>query len=328
MTDPVTPGAAMHLGPGREFDRIRRILERLGAAARGIGDDCAVVPEAPGRLVVSVDLAVEGVHFRRDWLTLEEIGWRAAAAALSDLAAEGATVVGILASVGVPAAASEDDLANLMAGAGAAVHAVGGTVLGGDLTASDRWVLDVTVLGRAERPVTRAGARPGDGLWVTGRLGGARAALRTWLAGGAPDAEARAAFVRPRPRIAAGQALARAGAHAMLDLSDGLGGDAGHLAAASGVALEIDLTLLPVAPSALPLALREGLPPALFAAQGGEDYELLAALPAGFGEGDASRLAVDAGVSVTRIGVVGAGEGTRFLLEGRPLTLTGYDHFG
>ncbi len=127
MTDPgpIAPAGAptLRLGPGREFDRVRRILERLGPAARGIGDDCAVLPEGPGHLVVSVDLSVEGVHFRRDWLTLEEIGWRAAAAALSDLAAEGATVIGILTSVGVPSAASDDELVAVMAGAAEAAHA-------------------------------------------------------------------------------------------------------------------------------------------------------------------------------------------------------------
>jgi thiamine-monophosphate kinase len=324
---PASDGPGLPLGPGREFDRIRSILDRLGPIARGIGDDCAIVPDGPGRLVVSVDLSVEGVHFRHDWLTLEEIGWRATAAALSDLAAEGATSVGVLASIGVPTAARDDDLVALMSGVGAAAHATGGAVLGGDLTASTRWVVDVTVIGRAERPVTRAGALPGDGLWVTGTLGGARAALRTWLAGGSPDAGARSAFAHPIPRIAAGQALSRAGAHAMVDLSDGLGGDAAHLAAASGVAVEIDLARLPVAASVAPVAAREGVPAPVFAAQGGEDYELLVALPAGFGDADAARLAGIAGVALTRIGRVDSGTGTRFHLDGGSVALGGYDHF-
>lgn len=316
------------LGPGREFDRIRRVLDRLGAAARGIGDDCARLPDGEGSVVVSVDLSVEGVHFRRDWLTLEEIGWRATAAALSDLAAEGATVSGVLTSVGCPASAPDDDLLALMAGVGAAAHHAGGALLGGDLTASPTWVIDVTVLGRAVRPVTRAGARPGDGLWVTGTLGGARAALHAWLGGGAPDAEARARFARPEPRISEGAALARAGARAMLDLSDGLGGDAGHLAAASGVGLEIRLEEVPVAASAAAMADRERIAPSMFAALGGEDYELLAAMPPAFGTADGVALAGALGTPFTRIGEVVPGSGTRFLLGGRPVPLAGFDHFG
>jgi thiamine-monophosphate kinase len=315
------------LGPGREFDRIRRILERLGTAARGIGDDCAVLPEIRGRVVVSVDLAVEDVHFRHEWLTMQEIGWRAAAGALSDLAAEGAEVLGLLASVGVPPEAPEDHLVALMEGVGRAVVACGGTVLGGDLSSSTQWIIGVTVLGQASRPVTRGGARPGDGLWITGRLGGARAALDSWRRGLEPVEAARTAFAHPEPRIRAGQALARAGAHAMIDLSDGLGGDAGHLAAASGVGLEIALDGLPVSPAVTEAADRAGLDPAHFAALGGEDYELLAALPAGFLPADAVALAREAGVTLTRIGTVREGAGPRFTLQGRELVLAGFDHF-
>jgi thiamine-monophosphate kinase len=315
------------LGPGREFDRIRQILQHLGPIARGIGDDCAIVADGEGRLVVSVDLSVEGVHFRHDWLTLEEIGWRVTSAALSDLAAEGAATIGVLTSVGVPSSASDDDLSALMSGVGLAAHAAGGAVLGGDLTASERWVIDVTVLGRALRPVTRSGAVAGDGIWVTGRLGGARAALHSWLSGGAPDASARAAFAHPAPRIRSGQALAVAGAHAMLDISDGLGGDAEHLAAASGVSVEIDLALIPVAPSAIVVANREGVVPAVFAAEGGEDFELLVAMPASFDAQAAARLQRETGVPLTRIGTARPGQGARFLLEEQVVALRGHDHF-
>lgn len=324
---PFNGRTTIRLGPGREFDRIRQILQKLGPVAHGVGDDCAVLPDGEGRLVVSVDLSVEGVHFRHDWLTLEEFGWRATSAALSDLAAEGAATIGVLTSIGVPSSASDDDLTALMSGVGLAAHAAGGAVLGGDLTASERWVIDVTVLGRALRPVTRAGALAGDGLWVTGELGGARAALHSWLAGGAPDAAARAAFAHPHPRIASGQALARAGAHAMLDLSDGLGGDAEHLAAASGVALYIDLALIPIAPSARVVAARESVEPAIFAAEGGEDYELLVAMPAGFDASAAARLQRETGVGLTRIGTVHPGSGVRLLLGDRVVALRGHDHF-
>ena len=320
--------SGLKLGPGREFDRIRQLVKRLGKAARDIGDDCAVLPEGPGRTVVSVDLSVEGVHFRRDWVTLEEIGWRAAAGALSDLAAEGAGVVGVLSSVGVPHAAPDEQLLALMAGVGAAVEAVGGAVLGGDLSASPQWLIDVTAIGRAERPVSRAGARPGDGLWITGTLGGSRAAVEAWRRGEVPHGVARRAFAHPEPRIRAGQALAKAGARAMIDVSDGLGGDAAHLAAASGVGLDIDLATLPISPAVPAAAAAAGLDPAHFAALGGEDYELLVALPGAISPEDVRRLAREADVELSRIGQVRDGAGARFVLHGREITLSGFDHFG
>jgi thiamine-monophosphate kinase len=319
--------SGLELGPGREFDRIRQVVKRLGATAHDIGDDCAVLPAGTGHVVASVDLSVEGVHFRRDWITLEEIGWRAAAGALSDLAAEGAGVVGVLASVGVPPAAPDEQLVAVMAGVGAAAASVGGVVLGGDLSASPHWLINIAAIGRAERPVTRAGARPGDGLWVTGALGGSRAALEAWRRDLVPSPLARAAFAHPEPRIRAGQALARAGARAMIDLSDGLGGDAAHLAAGSGVALDIDLGALPISPAVPAAASAAGLDPAHFAALGGEDYELLVALPPEVTAGEAEGVAREAGVGLRRIGEAGKGTGARFRLRGREITLAGFDHF-
>lgn len=317
----------MKLGPGREFDRIRALLQRLGPDADRIGDDCAVIPDGPGSLVISADLAIEGVHFRRDWLSLEEIGWRATAAALSDLAAEGASVVGLMASLGVPADAAVDAAAEVMSGVHAAVRSVGGRVLGGDLSRSDQWIIEMTVLGRAVRPVTRAGARPGDQLWVTGVLGGSRAGLAALLRGQPPPPAAREAFARPVPRIASGLALAGAGATAMLDLSDGLGGDAGHLAAASELGLHIQLLQLPVAGTVLTEAARAGVAPGVFAALGGEDYELLAALPPSFGAVDAAAVQRQTGVALTLIGECRAGSGVQLLLGPEAITLPGFDHF-
>jgi len=319
--------SGMALGPGPEFDRIRHILGRLGPHAEGAGGDCAILPDGPGKVVVSVDLSMEGVHFRRDWLTMEEIGWRAAAAALSDLAAEGAATVGVLASVGVPRGSPEEDLLALMAGVGNAAAEAGGVVLGGDLSASPQWLVDVAVIGRAERPITRAGARPGDGVWVTGQLGGSRAALVTWRRGSTPEPEARRAFAHPVPRIEAGRALAAAGARAMIDVSDGLGGDAGHLAAASGVAVEIDLARIPVAPAAVAAAKEVGIPAVHFAALGGEDYELLVALPDTFSTTQARQFSGSTGLELTRIGEVRSGDRARFTLDGRAIALEGYDHF-
>lgn len=313
------------LGAGGEFDRIRAIAAALGADAAGLGDDCAVVEPGVGSVVVSTDVSVEGIHFRRDWLALEEAGWRAAAAALSDLAAEGAECVGLLAAVTAPRASPEQEVVDLMRGIGAAVRAAGGRVLGGDLSAGPVWSIAVAVIGRAGRPISRAGARPGDGLWVTGALGAARAALEAWRAGRAPSAAQRQAFAHPAPRIAAGRWLGHHGATAMLDVSDGLGADARHLAAASGVALAIDLACVPVSPAVGVAAGRE--PAAVFAARGGEDYELLAALPPTFAEPDAERFVRDCGIALTRIGSVVAGAGVSLTLDGAAVPLTGFDHF-
>ena len=220
---------AIELPPGAERARLPGRARR----AVGLGDDCGVLVAVDAKLVVSTDVSVEGIHFRRDWLTLEEIGWRATAAALSDLAADGAEAAGVLVALTVPSETADEEVVAVMLGAGAAAVEVGAVVVGGDLSAGPAWNLAVTVLGWASAPVTRAGARAGDGLWVTGALGGPRAALEAWQRGAAPGDDARRAFARPVPRIHAGRWLARHGAHAMVDLSDGLGADAAHLAAAS-----------------------------------------------------------------------------------------------
>jgi thiamine-monophosphate kinase len=315
------------LGGGREFDRIREIARVLGAGAAQLGDDCALVHADGATLALSTDVSVENVHFRTEWLSCTEIGWRAAAGALSDLAAEGAEPIGLLAAVTVPPAARDADVTAIMEGVGGAVTAVGGTVLGGDLSAGGAWSVAVTVIGRASIPVTRAGAQPGDSLWVTGVLGAARAALEAWRRGDVPTAAARAAFAQPTPRIAAGTWLARHGARAMLDLSDGLAGDAAHLAAASRVGLAIALDSLPITADAIAAAGTAGIAPGRFAAEGGEDYELLVALPPAFGQPEADRFRRECGVALTGIGTVEAGQGVRFELGGRALALEGFDHF-
>lgn len=304
---------------GPEFDRIRAVLAALGSRAGGLGSDVGWLTVGGVELAVSTDVSVEGVHFRREWLSLEEIGWRAAAAALSDLAAAGAEASGLLAAVTLRPDEPTESLVNLMRGADAACAAVGGRILGGDLSRGEAMALAMSVIGTAGRRLSRQGARPGDGVWVTGALGGARAALAAWNAGRAPAPSARARFARPAPRIAWGRRLADAGATAMLDLSDGLAADAGHLAAASGVALRIRLESLPLDPAVAAEARAAGEAPAAFAARGGEDYELLVTLPAGV-DGVAETV-------LTRIGTVEAGTGVRLLLGGRAVALAGYDHF-
>lgn len=309
------------LGPGAEFDRIRAIANALGATGQELGDDCAVLEVGGRSLCLSIDTSVDGVHFRREWLHPVEIGWRAAAGALSDLAAMGAEPLGVLVALTLPGGDASGTDVELMRGVGEVCAAHGAAVLGGDLTGGPVLALSLAVVGVAERPVRRRGARPGDEVWVTGRLGGARAALTAWRARGEPEASARAAFARPEPRIRAGRWLAEAGATALIDLSDGLAGDARHLACASDVALVLELERLPLGPGVIAAASAAGEAPAAFAAQGGEDYELLATLPPG---------ADPAGcpAPLSRIGRVEAGAGVHLRLDGRELELRGFDHFG
>jgi len=315
------------LADGPEFDRVRAIAATLGPQATGLGDDCAVMELGGEFLVVSTDVSVEGVHFRREWLSAEEIGWRATAAALSDIAAEGARPIGVLAAVSVPRDAPPSETSDIMRGVGGAAAGVGAVVLGGDLAGGAVRSVAVTALGRTNRPVSRAGARPGDGVWVTGALGAARAALDAFQAGRSPGPAAREAFMRPPSRHAAGIWLATHGAHAMLDLSDGLGADAAHLAAASGVALAIDLERTPVAGAAAAAAVADGVEAVLYAASGGEDYELLVALPSEFEDGGAVEFEKATGLAITRIGEVRAGRGVRFRLRGQRVAIEGFDHF-
>jgi len=261
--------AHLPLGPGAEFDSIRSLLARWGPRAQGIGDDAAVVDVPQGtKLVVSTDGTVEGVHFRREWLTPEEIGWRGTMAALSDLAAMGATPLGVLVSFTVPTR-WRDPLGLIAEGIGEAVARVGTTVVGGNLSGGDTFSLTLTVLGSAARPVGRGGARPGDRLWVSGNLGGPNAALRAWETGSSPSDTLRQRFARPEARLELGRWCADHGATAMIDLSDGLRAEAGHIAAASGVRCRLETNRLPVWSGA---SVEDAL-------EGGEEYELLAALP-------------------------------------------------
>jgi thiamine-monophosphate kinase len=205
-----------------------------------------------------------------------------------------------------------------MAGVAAAAKHVGAKVLGGDLVRSERYLVDVCVLGTVERPVRRSGARAGDRVWVTGALGGAALALDGFRAGTPPAGALRRRFARPEPRIAAGRWLARRGARAMIDISAGLAADAGHLAAASQVALEIELERIPGWRGVAPLQ----------AAASGEEYELLVALPRGFGARNARAFTRTTGVALTAIGRCARGAGVRFTDAGRAVPApTGFDHF-
>ena len=307
-------GAA--LGAGREFDLVRAMQRRWGTLARGIGDDAAVLDVPAGeRLVVSTDSSVEGVHFRRGWLTPEEIGYRATAAALSDLAAMAASPLGFVVAIALPDE-WRAELPGIVDGIGVAARECAAPIIGGDLTTGRDLALTVTVLGHAAAPLARSGARPGDALWVTGRLGGPLAALRAFEGGQVPEPAHRARFARPLPRIVAARWLAAHGAHALIDVSDGLLAEAGHLAAAAGVRIVVDLALLPCL---------SGVPPR-DAARSGEEYELLVAAPASL---DALAFAAACGLPLTRVGRIEAGAPVAEAWEGgaRVDLTRGHDHF-
>lgn len=320
------------LAPGAEFDLIRRFVPR-GQPARadvsvGPGDDCAVVA---GGVALSSDMSVEGVHFRRDWLSMREVGYRAAAAALSDLAAVAARPVGVLVSLALPEADAGDPAVELMAGVREAVEWVGGVVLGGDVArTAGPLVVDVTVVGEARDPVLRSGARRGDEVWVTGELGGAGAAVRAWLAGGTPDPEARERFARPRPRVREARwLLENAAPTAMVDLSDGLAGDAAHLAVASGAAVLLSEETVPVHAAARRIAVDE-TDAVRLAVGGGEDYELCFTAPQGRVAAHALDFEREFGVGLTCVGRVGGGTGVWWVdVEGhrRPLGIEAFQHF-
>jgi thiamine-monophosphate kinase len=320
-------------GPG-EFDLIARLVEVVEEARRcgsgepgsgtpgarvlvGSGDDAAVTAP-PGVTATSVDAFVEGVHFRRDTASLESIGCKAMAAALSDLAAMGAAPGEAYVQLGCPPDLDEDESLELAAGLGRAAAAAGVAVIGGDVTRAPVLVVALTVVGHAgaaDDLVSRSGAEPGDVVAVTGELGGAAAGLlqlqRRDLAGDLAEDLAeglRRRQLEPSPRLAAGQALAASGATAMIDLSDGLGGDARHVASASGVGLVIDLERLPVQAGVDEVATVSGVDRWDLVAAGGEDYELLATLPPG--RLSDARLAVGAaGTTLTEIGRVTEGDG-------------------
>ena len=256
-----------------EFGLIARVTERLGASPAvlvGPGDDAAVVAAPDGRVVATTDVLVEGVHFRRDWSSAYDVGCKAAAASLADVAAMGGTATALLVGLAAPGDLPVSWAIALADGLRDESARVGAVVAGGDTVSGDRIVVSVSALGdlAGRSPVLRSGARPGDAVVLAGELGRSAAGLALLRSGerAGPLVEAHR---RPAPPYALGPVLADLGATAMCDVSDGLLADLGHIAAASGVAIVIDGVPLPAG-----VDLEQAL-------TGGEDHALVACLPAG-----------------------------------------------
>src|SRR5215212_907292 len=263
-----------------EFDVIRRISERLPdpppEVIVPVGDDCAVLRFGDTLWVAATDILLSGRHFR-DWATPEDVGYKAVVVNVSDVAAMGAVPRFVLASGGADDA---ETTLRCMEGVLEACEEFGAYPLGGDTIRAVALTVDVAILGHlAHAPVLRSGARPGDLLAVTGELGASAAGLLALQRGDAGPERLAKKHLQPEPRVTLGRTAARLGAHAMIDLSDGLAADVRHLCQMSGVGCRIDLDLLPVAGDTRAYLCSIDRDPQILAAIGGEDYELLISAP-------------------------------------------------
>jgi thiamine-monophosphate kinase len=272
-----------------EFGLIRELAAR--GLVEGVDDDAAELGDG---LVVTQDALVEGVHFRLDWTSWRDLGYKAAAVNVSDLAASAARPEALIVSLCLPPETAVEDVVELYEG----IAEAGVAVRGGDTTAAPVLVLSVTAIGRSDRVPGRSGARPGDVVVVTGPLGGSGAGFRA-LSENRRDDPAVVAHLRPPLRVEEGLALGRV-ATAMLDISDGLAADAGHVAELSSCRLALDLDAVPRAGELADLGF-------------GEDYELLATTPDPLGFPVVGRVEEGAGVGLS--------------LGGRPVELSGWEHF-
>ncbi len=313
------------LGEFGFIDRMRSWVTE-GNADVGIGDDAAIVRTKSGAsIAVATDALVEGVHFRLDWSSPADIGFKAVSVNVSDIAAMGACPKWIVLALCAPADTHEDVLRGLYEGIDEACAAYGTELVGGDTVRSTELTLAVTAIGEVDgEPVRRAGAEVGDVLAVTGSLGRAAVGVNLLLSQDAKNASPEdaiacmAAHRRPRARVDAGAQLQAIGAHAAIDLSDGLGSDARRLSEASRIGLEIDFGRVPVAPEAQRIAASCGWDLERLVLSGGEDFELLVTLPH-------ERLETTDWIEIGKV----VDDGLWLVRDGQsvPLPDDGYDHF-
>lgn len=308
-----------------EFGLIARVTADLPPHAQvllGPGDDAAVVAAPSGSVVISTDVLVEGRHFRRDWSTALEIGRRAAAASLADIAAMGAVPTSVVVGFAAPADLPASWAIACTSGLRAEVESVGAALVGGDVTSADAVMISVTAIGDLEdRPaVVRSGARPGDVVAFAGRLGWAAAGLAVLSRGFRSPKKLVDAHRVPEPPYALGPVAARSGATSMIDVSDGLIADARHLAVASDAVLAIDSSTIVVPDEIQAAASAYSLDPREWMLTGGDDHALLATFPAGAALPD----------GFTAIGSVEApgGRGAGVSVDGHFVTVAGgHEHF-
>lgn len=267
-----------------EFGLIRAVTENRRQPATtvlGPGDDAAVIAAADSRVVASTDVLVQGVHFRLDWSTPEQVGRKAVAVNLADIAAMGAVPTSVLVGLACPRDTSADVVKGIVDGMWTEAAAVGAGVVGGDVVQADQLVLSITALGdlRGREPVTRAGARPGDIVAVSGRLGWAAAGLAVLHRGFRSPVTVANAQRYPEPDYAAGPKAAEAGATAMIDVSDGLLADLGHIAESSEVGIDVRLDQLDVHRRLVEVGTALGADPLRWVLTGGEDHALAATFP-------------------------------------------------
>lgn len=323
---------------------IRRLLaEDMPGVALGLGDDAALVEMGSHTAILTADMLVEGIHFERPTTSASDLGYKALAVNVSDVAAMGGSPRYALVSLGLPEDIEASWVVELYGGLRDAAREYAMAVVGGDTSRAERLVVSVAVTGEVARgaAVTRSGARPGERLVVTGALGASAGGLKLLQAPAHDVAQAVAsdwgrslveAHLRPAARVGEGQTLAQSGATAMMDLSDGLAKDLGRLCDASGVAGALVLADVPVALSLKELSgVLPDVDPLKLALEGGEDYELLAALPPDAVAAVASKLADRFGAQLTDVGEVREGHGLVAIEPDgteRPLEPRGWDHFG
>lgn len=313
-----------------EFGFIEMIKKKfeVPSSMLGIGDDCAIVPGSNDEFIFSTDMLIEGVHFLRDAVSPEDIGWKSLAVNLSDIAAMGGTPAATFLSIALPKDAQGDWAEKFIDGYSELSKKFNVPLLGGDTTSSLRDIaINVGVLGRIPKgkSIKRSGAAPGHCIYVTGNLGdsagGLQAILNSWKR--TPEVESLIlCHMKPVPRIEAGQALMRTGSvSSMMDISDGLASDLRHILKASGAGAKIHLDRVPISDNLKCVCAEYGLDEFSLAVGGGEDYELLFTAPAGIED--------ILGFTVYKIGEIVSGDTLTWMMDGQAINYDyeGFNHF-